>query len=286
MLWNWRAGTIYERLLPDPLRRWVSNRVVPSLGGRAGRYARRSFLAMPRTPASMLFDNFAAVRLADQQHLLAGRLAQQSTPGGVYGPALAYFETPASSVSLLGRLLYADLKTYLVELLMKQDQMSMAASIESRVPFLDHELVEFVATVPDAWKLRGWQTKRVLRHAMKGRVPDCVLRRAKMGFPVPFASWVRGPWAGVAREVLLDRRARERGVFDTGAVDALLRRHANGQEVGDQVWSLLNLELWFRTFIDGEGSQHLPPPTLRATSSIAFAHASAIDAPLRNGSPL
>ncbi|MGE3179940.1 MAG: asparagine synthase-related protein, partial [Vicinamibacterales bacterium] len=98
--------------------------------------------------------------------------------------------------------------------------------------------------------------------------------------------WVRGPWAGVAREVLLDRRARERGVFDTGAVDALLRRHANGQEAGDQVWSLLNLELWFRTFIDGEGSQHLPPPTLRATSSIAFAHASAIDAPLRNGSPL
>ena len=100
------------------------------------------------------------------------------------------------------------MKTYLVELLMKQDQMSMAASIESRVPFLDHKLVEFAASLPDEWKLSGWTTKRVLREAMRGVLPKAILNRPKMGFPVPFASWVRGPWNQVARDVLLDRRTR------------------------------------------------------------------------------
>src|SRR5206468_12116208 len=114
-------------------------------------------------------------------------------------------------------------KTYLVELLMKQDQMSMAASIESRVPFLDHKLVEYAATLPDSWKLRGWTTKRVLREAMKGVLPASILNRPKMGFPVPFARWTRGAWNGIARQVLLDRRSRERGLLDLTAVDRLLR---------------------------------------------------------------
>ena len=160
---------------------------------------------------------------------------------------------------MLDRLLYTDLKTYLVELLMKQDQMSMAASIESRVPFLDHKLVEYAATLPDEWKLNGWTTKRVLRESMKGLLPDSILNRPKMGFPVPFAHWTRGAWNGVAREVLLDRRSRERGLIDPQAVDRLLTDHAAGRtEGGDRIWSLLNLELWHRTFIDQEGIQTLP----------------------------
>ena len=80
-----------------------------------------------------------------------------------------------------------------------------------------------------------------------------------MGFPVPFAAWTRNGWNGVVRDVLLDRRARERGIIDPAAVDALLRRHAGGQtDGGDRLWSLLNLEFWYRTFIDREGVQTLP----------------------------
>ena len=109
------------------------------------------------------------------------------------------------------------MKTYLVELLMKQDQMSMATSIESRVPFLDHKLVEFAATMPDDWKLRGWTTKRVLREAMKGILPDSILSRPKMGFPVPFARWTRGQWNGAVADVLLDRRTEN-------AVSSIRRR--------------------------------------------------------------
>jgi len=144
---------------------------------------------------------------------------------------------------------------------MKQDQMSMAASIESRVPFLDHKLVEFATSLPDSWKLSGLTTKRVLRESMKGVLPASILNRPKMGFPVPIDYWLRGGWNSVASDVLLDRRARERGITNPTAVRQLLRDHASGRVNGtDRLWSLLNLELWFRTFIDNEGVQTLAAP--------------------------
>jgi asparagine synthase (glutamine-hydrolysing) len=273
--WNWRAGTIYERLLPRPVRRALAAQMIDRLPGRIGRYARRSFLAMDRTPAAMFLDNFAAIPLRDQRVLLAPRLRRAATVAGAYSGSMAYVQKPDAGSSLLDRLLYADLKTYLVELLMKQDQMSMATSIESRVPFLDHRLVEFAATLPDEMKLSGWTTKRVLRAAMKGVLPESILNRPKMGFPVPFSAWTRGRWNGVAREVLLDRRTRERGIVDPPAVDHLLRDHAAGRTDGwDRIWSLLNLELWYRTFIDQDGVQTLPAPA--STAAHAHTHANSL----------
>jgi asparagine synthase (glutamine-hydrolysing) len=257
--WNWRAGTVYERMMPDALRASIARGVIPRLPRTLARYAKRSFLAMDRSPESMFFDNFASIRLADQQELLAPALRAAATGAAAYGASLDYFDKPNGASTLLDRLLYADIKTYLVELLMKQDQMSMAASIESRVPFLDHKLVEYAATLPDEWKLSGWTTKRVLRESMKGVLPESILNRPKMGFPVPFAAWTRGPWNATVRDVLLDRRSRERGIIDPKAVDRLLRHHAEGRtDGGDRLWSLLNLELWHRTFIDQEGVQTLP----------------------------
>ena len=257
--WNWRAGTIYERMMPGAMRASIARGVIPMLPPALARYARRSFLAMDRTPESMFFDNFASIGLADQRQLLSPALRETATDAGAYGSSLGYFNARTGGSTLLDRLLYADIKTYLVELLMKQDQMSMAASIESRVPFLDHKLVEYAAALPDHWKLNGWTTKRILRESMKGLLPDSILHRPKLGFPVPFASWTRGAWNSVARDVLLDRRSRERGLIDPEAVDGLLADHAAGRtEGGDRVWSLLNLELWHRTFIDQEGIQTLP----------------------------
>ena len=257
--WNWRAGTMYERMMPGAVRSSIAHGVIPMLPAMLARYARRSFLAMDRTPESMFFDNFAAIRLADQRQLLSPALREAATGAGAYGSSLGYFNARNDGSTLLDRLLYADIKTYLVELLMKQDQMSMAASIESRVPFLDHKLVEYAATLPDQWKLNGWTTKRILRESMRGLLPDSILNRPKMGFPVPFAGWTRGAWNDVARDVLLDRRSRERGLIDPQAVDSLLTDHAAGRtEGGDRIWSLLNLELWHRTFIDQEGIQTLP----------------------------
>jgi asparagine synthase (glutamine-hydrolysing) len=259
-LWNWRLGGAYTRVVPGAIRSVVAGRIVPGLPSRAGRYARRSFLAVPHTPESAFFDNFAALPLAAQRRLLSPRLAAMATADNAYGPSVQLF-TAAARLPLLQRVLYTDIKTYLVELLMKQDQMSMAMSIESRVPFLDHVLVEFAATLPAHWKLSGLTTKRILREAARGLLPREILERPKMGFPVPLGRWLRGAWGDSAREVLLDRRTRERGLIVPAAAERLLDDHRAGRaDATDAIWSLLNLELWYRTFIDGHGVQVLPAP--------------------------
>ena len=263
-LLNWRGGSVYSRLLPDVARAWVAGRLVPRLPGRLGHYARRSFLGVEHSPSATFFDNFAAVGVRDQQKLLSPALRAHATLERVYAGTNHHFER-FPEAPLLSRVLYADLKTYLVELLMKQDQMSMAASIESRVPFLDHRLVEFVCGLPEDLKLSGWTTKRVLREAARDLLPASILERRKMGFPVPFALWTRGAWHETVRDVLLDRRTLQRGLTDGAAVRAMLDAHLRGaRAAGDTIWSLMNLELWYRTYIDGEGIQQLgaaPPHT-------------------------
>jgi asparagine synthase (glutamine-hydrolysing) len=147
----------------------------------------------------------------------------------------------------------ADLETYLVELLMKQDQMSMSASVESRVPFLDHRLVEHVAAMPADAKLRGLTTKAVLRAAVAPCVPREILERRKMGFPVPIGRWLRGPCRSVVDELVLGPRAVARGLFNLAALRHLVDDHRRGwADHGHRLWLLLNLELWHRVFLDGE----------------------------------
>jgi len=254
-LFNWKAGAVYERTVPAAVRTAVRSAVVPRLPEALRRYASRSFLAMRCDPAAMFLDNFAGIPVARQQQLLRLPVSNDDA----YGSSLEYFN--AASGGLLGRVLYTDIKTYLVELLMKQDQMSMSTSIESRVPFLDHKLVEFASRLPDRMRLSGFTTKRILREAVRGLLPDSILTRPKMGFPVPFAGWVSSRWHPVAREVLLDPRTRQRGVIDPSAVERLLHEHRAGAvRGGDAIWALLNLELWYRTFIDGDGIQTLPSP--------------------------
>jgi asparagine synthase (glutamine-hydrolysing) len=269
ILWNWRAAAMYERVCPSVMRGWIAREVVPRLPGRLGRVAGRTFLGMRKTPDAMCFDNFAAIRVADMQRLLAGEYRQMAQLPLAYASSRRHFDHPGAGSTLLDRVLYADMKTYLVELLMKQDQMSMAASIESRVPFLDHVLVEFAAALPDAMKLSGWRTKRVLREAMKDVLPQSVLKRPKMGFPVPFGEWMK----------VLDSRSRQRGIVDAPAVEALLQDHASGRTDGSaRLWTLLNLELWQRTFIDGGGIQSMPipAPTAAEAGNRSNHHAAAV----------
>jgi asparagine synthase (glutamine-hydrolysing) len=136
---------------------------------------------------------------------------------------------------------------------MKQDQMSMAASIESRVPFLDHTLVDRVAALPASLKLRGRRTKAVLRRAVADVVPPAILTRAKMGFPVPIGRWLRGRFAPVVDDLVLGPRALARGLFDESALRRLVTEHTSGAaEHGERLWLLANLEIWQRVFLDGE----------------------------------
>jgi asparagine synthase (glutamine-hydrolysing) len=193
-------------------------------------------------------ENFAVFPTAMQDRLLADpALLAARDP---YAEALAAYA--GGGADPLTRMSHADLQTYLVELLMKQDQMSMAASIESRVPFLDHRFVEQAVAIPPSLKLRGWRTKAVLREALRGLVPDAILSRRKMGFPVPVGGWLRGPFRPVVDELVLGSRARSRGLFDPAALQRLVDEHAAGANHGDRLWLLANLEIWQRVFLDGE----------------------------------
>ena len=125
-------------------------------------------------------------------------------------------------------------------------------------------------------KLRGFKTKWILREAVRGILPPEILTRKKMGFPVPFSIWMKGEWQGIARDVLLDTRSRQRGIVDPPAIERLIDAHAAGAvDGGDALWSLLNLELWYRTHIDGDGVQTLPGKTLVIPSDAAALRATA-----------
>jgi len=164
-----------------------------------------------------------------------------------------------SSGDLFHRMLYTDIKTYLVELLMKQDQMSMAASIESRVPFLDHQLVEFTAGIPARYSIRGMEGKSILKSVAKDLLPKAIIHRKKMGFPTPWACWLKDRLEAL-KAMQLEPRTLDRGLFRKDAIERLFAEHKAGRrDHGDRIWRLLNLEVWHRVFIDGErpGAQTL-----------------------------
>jgi asparagine synthase (glutamine-hydrolysing) len=187
-----------------------------------------------------------------QRELLSRETLARAGALDPYRDMRRYFEA-ADSHATLNRMLYADTKTYLHELLMKQDQMSMAASIESRVPFLDHKLVEFTARLPLRLKLRrGWTTKYVLRRAMKDVLPAPILTRRKMGFPVPVGRWFRREFKWVVDEYVLGERAAARAVFDQRFVRELVARHDAGENHAERLWALVNFEIWLRRFVDDE----------------------------------
>ena len=174
----------------------------------------------------------------------------------------------SDATTTLNRLLYADTKTYLHELLMKQDQMSMAASLESRVPFLDHTLVEFTARLPERMKLRRLTTKYILRRSMKGILPEPILTRRKMGFPVPVGAWFRGAYRSVIDDYALSARSLARGVFDPAFVRNLVAEHQSGaRDHSQRLWSLVNFEMWARQFMDGEIHGHRHTETARRVAA-------------------
>jgi asparagine synthase (glutamine-hydrolysing) len=149
--------------------------------------------------------------------------------------------------------LYADVKTYLVDDIMtKVDKMSMAVSLESREPLLDHKLLEFAATVPTSLKLKNGQSKYLLRRLLERRVPKAIVDRPKHGFAAPIGSWLRGPLAPLVDGLLTDGRLRDRGIFEDRGVAGIWREHREGRrDHQHRIWSLVMLELWFREFVDG-----------------------------------
>jgi asparagine synthase (glutamine-hydrolysing) len=153
-----------------------------------------------------------------------------------------------SNLDPLSRMLYFDTKTWLVDdLLIKADRMSMAASVELRVPFLDHRLVEFAARTPSCYKIENGRTKSILKKIMKGRLPESIIHRKKMGFPTPLEIMFRKDLFGYVSDILLSSSAIGRGYFRRDFVEGMLTRHRkNEASYHRELWQLLVLENWHR----------------------------------------
>ncbi|MGH9495816.1 MAG: asparagine synthase (glutamine-hydrolyzing) [Candidatus Sulfotelmatobacter sp.] len=201
----------------------------------------------------------------------SGELPEFLTPEALENAGDAYAgsmsEWNRSSGDLLHRLLQTDIHSYLVELLMKQDQMSMAASIESRVPFLDHELVEFTASIPSGQLVKRMAGKQVLKEAAADLLPAEIIHRRKMGFPTPWESWMAGPKLQEIEMLLLEPRSMARGLFREASVRRVFAEHRAGRrDHANRIWRLLNFELWQREFMDGETEASLDTGQANATA--------------------
>ena len=184
-------------------------------------------------------------------------LLAEICPGGYRLPPLLNPYMDAGQAHPVAQLVEANMRSYLPDdLLIKADRCSMQASLEARAPFLDHELAEFAATIPFNLKLKGSRSKHILKEAARGLLPDDIIDRKKHGFGVPLGAWLRRDMAPV-RELLLSRRARERGLLETRAVELLIAEHESGaRDRNRQLWALLTLEEWHR-HVCGWGAKKL-----------------------------
>jgi asparagine synthase (glutamine-hydrolysing) len=167
---------------------------------------------------------------------------------GAEAPRPPFDADPLSST--LRRILYFDQTSWLPDnLLERGDRMTMAASIESRVPFLDHELAGFVSSLPDSYRVKGMKTKRILRSAGRSLIPDAILDRPKVGFRVPVNRWFQGPMREYLCDHLRGSESRTRGYFDPQALDRMVDDHVEGRQNHEKLlWALLNLEIWHRQY--------------------------------------
>jgi asparagine synthase (glutamine-hydrolysing) len=273
-VWNARMDAIYRSITPSSLRSLLRNQIhSDKLGAMLRRKLEHTCLGRNGASwPSFYFDNFySAFSAAEQEQLLNPEL--RSLTGSAYDHSMMYWDR--SSGTLLKRLLYTDINTYLLELLMKQDQMSMAASIESRVPFLDHPLVEFAAGIPSSYSTKGLEGKSVLKSAVEDLLPHSIIYRKKMGFPTPWSGWLVGEQLQELEDLMLEPRSMQRNLFQPDAIRRLFAEHrTRTRDNSNRIWRLLNLELWFRVYVDRDSSLlgKSGGPWLSTVSGVSSAH--------------
>jgi asparagine synthase (glutamine-hydrolysing) len=252
----------YDRYLPHP-------RVArfDSMSGRVGRLTARAI--WPLLPHGMKGKNFLrhvaqepqgryldSIRFFQDDELEA--LLSRDVRQALHTDQLSVSEKfdRVASLSWPSQMMRVDLETYLPEdILTKVDRMSMAHSIESRVPLLDHEVVTFAASLPSDLKILGSERKRVLKRTAARILPAEVLTRKKRGFALPIGEWFRGPLRQLLQDTLQSSRARQRGYFQPRFVDRLVREHLTERRDHTlRLWQLLMFELWHRRYLDVSAS--------------------------------
>jgi asparagine synthase (glutamine-hydrolysing) len=189
-----------------------------------------------------------------RQHLYTSAFRGHASKSWSASPIRSYFSN-AQDCDVLSQMLYVDTKSWLPDdLLIKADRMTMANSVELRVPFLDHKVLEFAASLPANFKLRGFATKYIAKRALGTHVPKEILDRPKAGFPVPYESWIKKELNSWIQALLLDSRAVERGYFSRVATEDLLKKNRTSGAYSKEIFSMAVLELWHKEFLDGKRS--------------------------------
>jgi len=201
------------------------------------------------------WGNAIVFRGQQKDLLLKGRYWNGNRPANSKRIIESFYNELAQSGSdydALREIIYVELKQRLSELLlMRVDKISMSTSIEARVPFLDHKLVEFAMSIPTSIRIEGNRQKALLKRAVRGLIPDNIIDRPKQGFGAPVATWFRNELKSQVRSVLLESRIHQRGYFDLDFIRFLLDAHQSGaQDKSTQLWTLYNLAQWYEHWID------------------------------------
>ena len=235
---------------PPHERHWLS---------RARRFARH--MNLPLLERLTTWNSFF---LENLDRLLARDVGQPHSAIDPLRPLRRHVEE-LKRLSPLSQMLLANFVTYLPgDLLVKSDRMTMAVSLEARAPFLDRELTEYAATLPDTWKLPpAGRSKAILREAFADMIPDRVNRRGKMGFGVPLDRWFRGDLRPYARDTLLAANARCRDYLASDEIERIVRRHESGEaNLGQQIWCLLAFERWLQLLPEWRKSARAAQPAV------------------------
>jgi asparagine synthase (glutamine-hydrolysing) len=252
---NYRSLLWMERVkrMPPPLRQMLSAGLVRLLPSRLPGLRAKSAHFM----ASRLEDSYFS-RTSHPARFFNREWKGFYTPEFARGidkrtsahPATKYMKNGHAG-GPLGKMLYVDTKTWLPDdLLIKADKMTMANSIELRVPLLDHKVLEFAASLPPDFKVHGFSTKYIAKKTLSRRVPKEILKRKKAGFPVPYEKWLRTDLRDWVHDLLLDSRTIGRGYFQRSAVEKLLDQDARVRDYSKEVFDLAVLELWHREMLD------------------------------------
>jgi asparagine synthase (glutamine-hydrolysing) len=244
------------RRLPNLLRKSVIEQAVELLPGserdrnRSAKFKR--FMRAASLPKVERYLRWVSVFYGEAKQELYSENFRRETESFSAASFLEPWFVKANGAGVIDATLLADTMTYLPnDLLVKVDIASMAVSLEARSPFLDHHVIEFAASLPEKYKLRGRTTKYLLKRMLKRLLPVENLERPKMGFGVPIGHWFRGEMQGFLREVLLSEKAAKRGFFKPEAVKRIIEQHTSGaHDLAHQLWALLMLELWLQRFID------------------------------------
>lgn len=243
--------------LPGFLRHGVMRHLSQSLPH--GAWGRNYLNNVALDPLDRYFDSVSVFTSLNKQSLYTDDFKSQLCGESDLAGRIRGYASRVKSDEPLDSLLYIDSKSYLPgDILTKVDRMSMAVSLETRAPLLDHKLIEMVTRIPARLKMKGLETKHIFKRAVRNLVPAEILDRPKQGFGVPMQEWINNQLRERIRDTLTDTQTRQRGYIDPHYIDLLLTEHSNNRRNhGSRLWALLMLELWHRKYCQSEFNEDL-----------------------------